>query len=87
MFLLIAITGLLLTAGCGEGKNTEVKISQKANDAYILPKGMKLVNVTDKSYNELGVLMRPMKKGEKAETYVWCYIGRGYSVSIKETEE
>ncbi len=86
MFLLIVVTVLLLTAGCGEGKNTEVKISQKANDTYILPKGMKLVNVTDKKFNSLGVTMRPMRANEKAETYTWCYLDGCRTVTIKETE-
>ena len=86
---LFAIACLLFTIiiGCGNENDKYIKIDAKKNNTYILPKGMKLVNVTDKSYNELGVLMRPMKKGEKAETYVWCYMNGVRLVTIKETEE
>lgn len=80
----IACLVVSIVVGCGN-KNEEIKVSKESN-TYSLPKGMKLVNVTDKSYNELGVLMRPMKKGEKAETYVWSHISGYRSVTIKEVE-
>ena len=84
---LFAIACLLFAiVGCGN-ENKAVKIDVEKNNTYTLPKGMKLVNVTDKSYHELGVLMRPMKKGEKAETYVWSCISGNRSVTIKETGE
>lgn len=84
MLLLLGIVSLLLI-GCGGGTvNKSIKTPSDIKESYTLPKGMKLVNVTDRSYNYLGVLTRPMRPNEKAETYTWYYLDGGHFVTIKE---
>ena len=90
--LLAIITTLLIAIGsvslavymCSPG-DQYTKPSVEHNRLYALPKGMKLINVTDKSYGEFGVLVRPMRSDEKAETYTWWRVNNGNSVTIKET--
>lgn len=86
----IAIIALLVTiclAGCSDENKSVNVLYTESNNIYTLPKGMKVVGVSDKQYHDLGVLMRPMRAGEKAETYVWCFLDKGRgAITIKETE-
>lgn len=77
----------LLVAGCSnENIERHITLPEKANDMYTLPKKMKIVNVTDKYNHELSVLMRPMRKDERAETYKWHCLRCCYSITIKEVD-
>lgn len=87
-FIVFLTLSTILFSACGkENVEKSVKIPKEIERVYVLPAGMKVVNVTDKSYNDLGILMRPMRQGEKAETYIWKYLSGGRIVTIKETEQ
>lgn len=84
---IIALLVMICLAGCKSEHKIENVNYTKSDNTYILPKGMKVVGVSDKQYHDLGVLMRPMRAGEKAETYVWCFLDKGRgAITIKETE-
>lgn len=80
LFVAFVVIGSLLMAGCSE----ERVVRKEKNLRYVIPKGMKVVNVSSQYGAVHRVLYREMRKGEVAETYYYVSIDGGSMITIVE---
>lgn len=80
LFVAFVVIGSLLIAGCS-GEST---VRKEKNLRYIIPKGMKVVNVSSQYGSVHRVMYRKMRKDEVAETYYYISVDGGTMITIVE---
>lgn len=80
LFVAFVVIGSLLMTGCF-GEST---VKKEENNRYVVPKGMKVVNVSSQYGSVHRVLYRKMRKDEVAETYYYISVDGGKMITIVE---